>query len=77
MLFRSGTLIGIALSMLYIKGFNKYILTEEGVPLVNIIISRNFILKSSAISIIASVFASIFPSIKSFKLNPVEVIKNG
>lgn len=72
-----GTLIGIALSMLYIKGFNKYILTEEGVPLVNIIISRNFILKSSAISIIASVFASIFPSIKSFKLNPVEVIKNG
>ncbi|EDS78379.1 integral membrane protein [Clostridium botulinum C str. Eklund] len=72
-----GTLIGIALSMLYIKGFNKYILTEEGVPLVNIIISRNFILKSALISIIASVFASIFPSIKSFKLNPVEVIKNG
>ncbi|KEH87615.1 ABC transporter permease [Clostridium novyi] len=72
-----GTLIGIALSMLYIKGFNKYILTEEGVPLVNIIISRNFILKSATISIIASVFASIFPSIKSFKLNPVEVIKNG
>lgn len=72
-----GTLIGIALSMLYIKGFNKYILTEEGVPLVNIIISRNFILKSATISVIASVFASIFPSIKSFKLNPVEVIKNG
>ncbi|WP_242846436.1 ABC transporter permease [Clostridium botulinum] len=72
-----GTLIGVALSMLYIKGFNRYILTDEGIPLVNIIISREFILKSSILSLLSSVFASIFPSIKSYKLNPVEVIKNG
>ncbi|WP_231277382.1 ABC transporter permease [Clostridium botulinum] len=72
-----GTLIGVALSMLYIKGFNRYILTDDGIPLVNIIISREFILKSSILSLLSSVFASIFPSIKSYKLNPVEVIKNG
>lgn len=72
-----GTAIGILLSLLYIKGFDKYILTDEGIPLVNIIISKKFILKSSILSIIASAFAAIFPSIKSYKLNPVEVIKNG
>ncbi|WP_027626163.1 ABC transporter permease [Clostridium lundense] len=72
-----GTLIGVGLNFVYIKEFNKYILTPEGKPLVGIIINKRFILISAGIDIIASTFAAFFPAIKSFKLSPVEVIKNG
>jgi lipoprotein-releasing system permease protein len=72
-----GTIAGIGLSMLYIKGFNKYIITQEGRPVVDIIISQKFIIKSALISIAASTCAAVFPAFKSFKLSPVEVIKNG
>lgn len=72
-----GTAIGVAMTMLYIKLFNKYIITAEGLPVVNIIINYKFIVKSSIIDVIAATLAAFFPALKSFKLNPVEVIKNG
>lgn len=72
-----GTLIGVSLNFIYIKEFNKYIITPEGKPIVDIIINKKFILISAAIDIMASTCASFFPAIKSFKLSPVEVIKNG
>jgi lipoprotein-releasing system permease protein len=72
-----GTVVGIFFTLLYIKGFNNYIITSDGKPIVNIIINIRFIGMSSLIVVGASTLAAIFPALKSFKLNPVEVIKNG
>ena len=72
-----GTFLGVILTYLYIKGFNKYTSSSDGTPLVTIIINYSFIIKLSIIDIVASTLAAFFPAIKSFKLTPVEVIKNG
>ncbi|AJA46821.1 ABC transporter [Clostridium pasteurianum DSM 525 = ATCC 6013] len=72
-----GTIMGILLTFLYIKGFNRYIVAADGRPLVDIIINVRFIGISSLIAVAASTLAASLPALKSFKLNPVEVIKNG
>ncbi|MBU3181833.1 ABC transporter permease [Clostridium psychrophilum] len=72
-----GTGIGVALTYLYIKAFNRYIVSSDGKPIVTIIIDYSFIIKLCIIDIMASTLAAFFPAIKSFKLTPVEVIKNG
>lgn len=72
-----GTAFGVALTFIYIKGFNRYIITAEGNPIVNIIINNKFIIISSIIDVVAATLAALFPALKSFKLSPVEVIKNG
>ncbi|MBP1863038.1 lipoprotein-releasing system permease protein [Clostridium tetanomorphum] len=72
-----GTLLGVYLNFVYIQEFNKHIVTADGKPIVDIIINKRFILISAGIDIIASTIAAFFPAIKSFKLSPVEVIKNG
>jgi lipoprotein-releasing system permease protein len=72
-----GTAVGVLLTMLYIKGFNRYIVTSDGKPIVDIIINNRFIIISSLIAVAASTLAAVFPAIKSLKLTPVEVIKNG
>lgn len=72
-----GTALGLLFTWLYIKGFNRYIVNSEGLPLVNIVVNHKFILASSIIDVAASTFAALFPAFKSFRLNPVEVIKNG
>ena len=72
-----GTCLGVGLTYLYIKGFNRYTGSSDGTPLVTIIINYSFIIKISIIDILASTLAAFFPAIKSFKLTPVEVIKNG
>jgi len=73
-----GTCLGVGLTYLYIKGFNRYTGSADGgKPLVTIIINYHFIIKLSIIDIVASTLAAFFPAIKSFKLTPVEVIKNG
>lgn len=72
-----GTCLGVFLTYLYIKGFNRYTSSSDGTPLVTIIIDYSFIIKLSIIDILASTLAAFFPAIKSFKLTPVEVIKNG
>lgn len=73
-----GTCVGVGLTYLYIKGFNRYTGSADGgKPLVTIIINYSFIIKLSIIDIIAATLAAFFPAIKSFKLTPVEVIKNG
>ncbi|MFU0823515.1 ABC transporter permease [Clostridium sp.] len=72
-----GTAVGVLLTLLYIKGFNRYIVTSDGKPIVDIIINNRFIIISSLIAVAASTLAAVFPAIKSLKLTPVEVIKNG
>lgn len=72
-----GTCLGLILTYLYIKGFNRYIISSDGTPLVDIVMNYSFIIKLSIIDITAATLAAFFPAIKSFKLTPVEVIKNG
>jgi len=73
-----GTSLGVGLTYLYVKGFNRYIVSPvDEAPIVNIIINYSFIIKLCIIDIIASTCAAFFPAIKSYKLTPVEVIKNG
>ncbi|MBW9156977.1 ABC transporter permease [Clostridium tagluense] len=72
-----GTCLGVALTYIYIRGFNRYIVSSDGTPIVKIIINYSFIIKLCIIDVIASTLAAFFPAIKSFKLTPVEVIKNG
>lgn len=72
-----GTALGVALTFGYIKAFNRYIIAADGTPIVNIIVNNRFIIISAAIDIAASTLAALFPAFKSFRLSPVEVIKNG
>ncbi|MBU3127175.1 ABC transporter permease [Clostridium tagluense] len=72
-----GTCLGVGLTYIYIRGFNRYIVSTDGTPIVKIIINYSFIIKLCIIDVIASTLAAFFPAIKSFKLTPVEVIKNG
>ncbi|MBZ9625171.1 ABC transporter permease [Clostridium sp. FP2] len=72
-----GTCLGVGLTYIYIRGFNRYIVSSDGTPIVKIIINYSFIIKLCIIDVIASTLAAFFPAIKSFKLTPVEVIKNG
>lgn len=71
-----GTAVGVELTMLYIKEFNRYIVAGNGKPIIDIVINHRFILKSVFVDIAASTLAALLPAVKSFKLNPVEVIKN-
>lgn len=72
-----GTGLGLGLSLAFVKGFNRYIITPQGVPVVSIFVSKRFLIMSALIDITASTFAAFLPALKSFKLSPVEVIKNG
>lgn len=72
-----GTALGIGLAMMYIKGFNTYIITAEGKPVVDIIIDNKFIIVSALIDIAASTLAAFLPAVKTYRLSPVEIIKNG
>lgn len=72
-----GTALGIGLAMMYIKGFNTYIVTAEGKPVVDIIIDNKFIIVSALIDIAASTLAAFLPAVKTYRLSPVEIIKNG
>ncbi|WP_374119126.1 ABC transporter permease [Clostridium sp. OS1-26] len=72
-----GTALGAELAMMYIKGFNTYIVTTEGKPVVDIVINNKFIIVSALIDIAASTLAAFLPAVKTYRLSPVEIIKNG
>lgn len=72
-----GTALGVGLAMMYIKGFNTYIITAEGKPVVDIVIDNKFIIISALIDIAASTLAAFLPAVKTYRLSPVEIIKNG
>lgn len=72
-----GTGLGLVFTKLYIMAFNRYIVNPQGMPLVTIIINHRFILISCIIDIIAATFGAVLPFINAYKLDPVEVIKNG
>lgn len=67
------TLFGVGLNIMYIKAFNKYIVSE-GKPLIDIVIDNRFIVMSCIIDIAASTLAAFVPAVKTYKLSPVQVI---
>ncbi|MHB8077060.1 ABC transporter permease [Desulfosporosinus fructosivorans] len=74
------SLVGIALSLgflvVFLRGFNKYIVTLQGLPVVNVTVNYRFIALSILIFLVASMSTAIFPALRCIKLNPIEVIKN-
>ena len=69
----AGIAFGIGLSVM----FSTFALNADGTPLIPLNIDYSFIALSSLIAIAAAVFASLIPAIRSSKLDPIEVIKNG
>jgi len=74
------SLVGIALSLgflvIFLRGFNKYIVTVQGLPVVNVTVDYRYIALSTLIFFVASMSTAIFPALRCIKLNPIEVIKN-
>ncbi|MDR3584974.1 MAG: ABC transporter permease [Desulfosporosinus sp.] len=74
------SLVGIGLSLgflvVFLRGFNKYIVTAQRLPVVNITIDYRFIGFSVLTFLVASISTAIFPAYRCIKLNPIEVIKN-
>lgn len=67
-----GILFGLGLSF----AFTQFALNPDGTPVVPLYINTSFIIISGLIAIAASVFAALLPAIRSFKLNPIDIIRN-
>jgi len=72
-----GGLLGIVFGLGLLWSFSKFALNADGTPVVPIFVNYNFIALSGMIAVVASTLASIIPALKSRKLSPIEVIKNG
>lgn len=72
-----GGIFGIILGLGLLWSFTKFALNADGTPVVPIYINFTFIALSGFIAVAASTLASIIPALKSKKLSPIEVIKNG
>jgi len=72
-----GGILGILFGLGLLWSFSQFALKADGTPVVPIFINFGFIGLSGLIAVIASTLASIIPAIKSRKLSPIEVIKNG
>lgn len=72
-----GALLGIGLGLGLLFAFTSFALNPDGTPVVPILINPAFIALSGGIAMLASTFASLIPALKSRKLSPMEVIKNG
>ncbi|KJS50902.1 MAG: permease, partial [Peptococcaceae bacterium BRH_c23] len=74
------SLVGIALSfgflVVFLRGFNKYIVTAQGLPVVKVTVDYRFIGLSILIFFVVAMSTAIFPALRCNKLNPIEVIKN-
>ncbi|MEG0283196.1 MAG: FtsX-like permease family protein [Erysipelotrichales bacterium] len=72
-----GGLLGVGLGIGLLYGFSVYVINPDGTPIVPITIDVRFIIFSFVIALLAALISSIIPSLKSSKLDPVEVINNG
>lgn len=72
-----GGVLGIMFGLGLLWSFSKFALNADGTPVVPIFINFGFIGLSGLIAVTASTAASIIPALKSKKLSPIEVIKNG
>lgn len=72
-----GSILGILIGILLLVSFSTFAVDTEGLPIVNIYFNYSFIAFSGIIAILSSTLASLIPAIKSLKLSPMEVIRNG
>lgn len=72
-----GAVIGIVLGVLLILAFTNFALNPDGTPLIPMALNFGFIALSAGIAVVASIVASLIPAIRSLKLDPIEVIRNG
>ncbi|TCT16051.1 lipoprotein-releasing system permease protein [Natranaerovirga pectinivora] len=77
MLGMVGGIVGILLGLVLLWSFSTFALNADGTPVVPIFINIRFIGLSGFIAISASTVASVLPALKSKKLSPIEVIRNG
>ncbi len=71
-----GALLGILLGLLLSVAFTTFAQNPDGTPVVELYISASFIATSGIIAVLASVLAALIPAVKSFKLNPIDIIRN-
>lgn len=69
----AGIILGLGLSV----AFTKFALNPDGSPLIPLTLNAGFIALSGGISVVASMLASLIPAVRSMKMDPIEVIKNG
>jgi len=72
-----GAIFGILLGLGLIVAFTAFALNPDGTPLIPLTIKYGFIALSGSIAIVASMAASLIPAIRSMRMDPIEVIKNG
>lgn len=72
-----GGILGILFGLGLLYAFTTFALNPDGTPVVPILINPSFIMISGFIAMSASTLASFIPALKSKKLSPMEVIKNG
>jgi lipoprotein-releasing system permease protein len=68
----AGIILGVGLSL----AFTTFALNPDGTPVVDLYIDNKFIALSGAIAVLACIFASFIPALKSSKLNPIDIIRN-
>lgn len=72
-----GAILGVALGIGLLFIFTKFAVNADATPVVDVYIDYKFIGFSGIIAIISATLAALIPAIKSSKLSPMEVIKNG
>lgn len=72
-----GGILGSALGLGLLYSFSKFAVNKDGTPVVEVSIKYGFIVFSAFTAILSAGFASLIPAVKSSKLNPIKVIKNG
>jgi len=72
-----GGILGAALGIGLLYSFSKFAINSDGTPVVKVSIKYSYVVFSSFIAVLSAGIASLIPAIKSSKLNPIEVIKNG
>ncbi|MHB1452331.1 MAG: ABC transporter permease [Saccharofermentanales bacterium] len=72
-----GGIAGIAIGVGLLQAFATFALNADGTPVVPVNIDLTLIAFSGAMAILSAMAAALIPSIKSRKLSPMEVIRNG
>ena len=72
-----GGLAGIAIGVGLLQAFATFALNADGTPVVPVSIDLTLIAFSGAMAILSAMVAALIPSVKSRKLSPMEVIRNG
>lgn len=72
-----GSIAGAALGLSLTYIFSNFVKNPDGTPLIPFYLDYSFVLISVLVATLASTLSALIPAIKSSKLDPIEVIKNG